>query len=236
MFFFNKKTISSSGLFNGMTDNHSHILPSVDDGVQSMEQSLRILSEYERLGVSKVWLTPHIMEDIPNTTEDLRKRYEELKAAYNGPVTLMLAAEYMLDNNFEERLSAGDLLLHSMPNEPMKKILVETSYYNPPIGLYDIFERIKSAGYYPILAHPERYNYMTDKDYEKIRSMNIIFQLNIFSLTSQYGPHIQQKAEKLLKGGYYSMLGSDIHRYQALMRQINVKLPKSIIAALEQIR
>ena len=56
MFFFNKKTISSSGLFNGMTDNHSHILPSVDDGVQSMEQSLRILSEYERLGVSKVWL------------------------------------------------------------------------------------------------------------------------------------------------------------------------------------
>ena len=219
-----------------MTDNHSHILPSVDDGVQSMEQSLRILSEYERLGVSKVWLTPHIMEDIPNTTEDLRKRYEELKAAYNGPITLMLAAEYMLDNNFEKRLSAGDLLLHSMPNEPMKKILVETSYYNPPIGLYDILERIKSAGYYPILAHPERYNYMTDKDYEKIRSMNIIFQLNIFSLTSQYGPHIQQKAEKLLKGGYYSMLGSDIHRYQALMRQINVKLPKSVIAALEQIR
>ena len=142
----------------------------------------------------------------------------------------------MLDNNFEERLSAGDLLLHSMPNEPMKKILVETSYYNPPIGLYDTLERIKSAGYYPILAHPERYNYMTDKDYEKIRSMNIIFQLNIFSLTSQYGPHIQQKAEKLLKGGYYSMLGSDIHRYQALMRQINVKLPKSVIAALEQIR
>lgn len=236
MFFFNKKTISSSGLFNGLTDNHSHILPSVDDGVQGMEQSLTILSEYEKIGVSNVWLTPHIMEDIPNTTEDLRRRYEELKAAYNGPITLWLAAEYMIDNNFEERLAAGDLLLHSLPGDPKKKILVETSYYNPPMGLYDTLERIKSAGYYPILAHPERYNYMTDKDYKRLRSMNILFQLNIFSLTAQYGASVQRKAEKLLKEGYYSMLGSDIHRYKAFMRQIDAKLPKSILSALEQIK
>lgn len=236
MLWFNKNKLSSSGLLRGMTDAHSHILPGVDDGVPSIEDSLEILRIYEEQGVSTVWLTPHIMEDIPNTTEELQQRYEELKTAYNGPIELRLAAEYMLDNLFEERLDADDLLYHSIPDAPQKELLVETSYFNPPMDLYGTLSKIKSKGIYPILAHPERYFYMDDKDYEKLKAMGVRFQLNLFSLTGQYGKKAQENAEKLLKGGYYSLMGTDLHRHKALVRQLDEKIKKSFIPTLSLIR
>lgn len=111
MWFFKKRvSLKDSGIFDGFTDWHSHILPGVDDGVQTMDESLEILHLYEELGVKTVWLTPHIMEDIPNTTAYLRERFAELKAAYDGRIELHLAAENMLDNLFEERLENNDLL------------------------------------------------------------------------------------------------------------------------------
>ena len=69
MWLFHKTTVlSRSGLLKGMVDCHSHLLPGVDDGVQSMEESLQILREMEQQGIRRVWRTPHIMEDIPNET------------------------------------------------------------------------------------------------------------------------------------------------------------------------
>src|SRR5574344_762136 len=103
MFFLTRKcTVSDSGLLSGFVDRHSHLLPGADDGVQTMEESLQILSLYEQLGISEVWLTPHIMEDMPNRTEDLKERFAELKATYQGKIILHLAAEHMLDTLFEE--------------------------------------------------------------------------------------------------------------------------------------
>lgn len=116
----------------GFTDYHSHILPGVDDGVQTMDESLEILRLYEEQGIKSVWLTPHIMEDIPNTTAHLRDRFAELQAAYTGGVQLHLAAENMLDNLFEERLGKNDLL---PLGENGDHLLVETSYFSPPMGL-----------------------------------------------------------------------------------------------------
>lgn len=81
-----------------MTDCHSHLLPGVDDGVRTAEESLRILEEMERQGIRKLWLTPHIMEDIPNTTDTLKTRFRTLCKSYRGNIRLELAAEYMLDN------------------------------------------------------------------------------------------------------------------------------------------
>ena len=105
MFLFNKKTtIAASGILQGAADHHSHILPGVDDGVESMAEALRILATYEALGIKTLWLTPHIMEDIPNTPQKLRARFEELKAAYTGNITLYLAAEYMIDNHLRKLL------------------------------------------------------------------------------------------------------------------------------------
>jgi tyrosine-protein phosphatase YwqE len=213
MWFRKRQTLEESRFFCGFTDWHCHILPGVDDGVQSMDESLQILVEYERLGVKEVWLTPHIMEDIPNTTEKLRDRFTELKAAYQGPVLLNLASENMLDNLFEERLEKNDLL-------PIGKegrlLLVETSYFNPPMGLNNILLRIKAKGYYPILAHPERYLYMNENDYLHLRSMNIQFQLNLFSLYGIYGKDVQKKVQKLQKAGMYEYTGTDLHRLETL--------------------
>lgn len=211
MWLFRSKTaLEDIDLFKGFTDWHSHILPGVDDGIPDMESALGVLERYEQLGISTVWLTPHVMEDIPNTTAALRQRYEELMLAYHGPVKLNLAAEYMLDNGFKEKLSNDDLLCIGPPDSRM--LLVETSYFNPPMGLYDIIARIRESGYKPLLAHPERYLYMDNSDYERLLSMGVQFQCNITSLTGVYGNDACQKFLTFLANGWIKVLGTDIHR------------------------
>ena len=203
MWLFHKTTVlSRSGLLKGMVDCHSHLLPGVDDGVQSMEESLQILREMEQQGIRRVWLTPHIMEDIPNETLALQRKFWELLQQYRGAVELKLAAEYMLDNLFEERLEKEDLLLLE---EGKRFLLVETSYFNPPMDLLSVLQRIQKKGYYPLLAHPERYEYMQKEDYNTLKEEHISFQLNLPSLAGMYGKHVQKKAEDLLKAGMYDL-------------------------------
>lgn len=227
------KTGSRSGIFRGYTDWHSHILPGVDDGVKTMEESLRILRMYEEAGVTALWLTPHIMEDLPNTTAQLRERFEELKAAYNGPIALHLAAEYMMDTLFEERLESGDLL----PAGPEQDhLLVETSCYNPPIDLEGILMKVKSRGYYPILAHPERYHYMDMNRYSSLKAEGIRFQLNLPSAAGLYSPATREKAEQLLKKGWYEFMGCDIHRAHTAEKLLNTKYKDKVLARIGSIR
>lgn len=220
MFFHNKSSLSESRLLFGATDFHSHLLPGVDDGVRTMEESLQILAEYETYGIREVWLTPHIMEDMPNETDKLRERFAELQSAYTGPIELYLAAENMLDNLFEERLEKGDLL-------PLGKegnhLLVETSYFNPPMDLQALLSRIRSAGYYPVLAHPERYAYMEKEDYRQLKEQSIKFQLNLFSLVGYYGPYVRKQAEWLLKNGMIDLFGTDTHSLTMFTQAIHLK-------------
>lgn len=210
-------SLQDSGIFSGFTDWHSHILPGVDDGVRTMGESLEILHLYEKLGVKSVWLTPHIMEDIPNTSAHLRERFAELRAAYKGGVQLHLAAENMLDGLFEERLEKNDLL---PLGENGDHLLVETSYFNPPMDLFGTLERIKVKGYYPVLAHPERYVYMEKKNYRMLKEFDIKFQLNLFSLVGMYGRSVQRKAEWLLKNNIIAYQGSDIHHAETFQNLI----------------
>lgn len=206
MFSFLRKKKKHAPSFAGMTDSHSHILPGVDDGVRDAAVSLSILHHFENLGITDVWFTPHIMEDVPNTTEDLKARFERFKTEYSGPVRLHLAAEYMMDANFEQRLASRDILEHGAG-----RVLVETSYLEPPMGLDSILFNIQAAGYTPILAHPERYLYMDIKKYPELRERGILFQMNWGSLGGMYGSRVQQRAFYLLKEGMYDMSGSDIH-------------------------
>jgi len=200
--------LKKSGLLDQKSDVHSHILYGVDDGVQQLEESLQILEELEKLGFKKLWCTPHIMEDIPNETKFLQERFLQLKEAYKGEIQLHLAAEYMIDNVFSKRLSNKDLLPHG---ELKNHLLVETSYFNPPLNLEKTLQEIYSIGYYPLLAHPERYVYMEENDYIKLKSNGIKFQLNLLSLKGMYGKTAQKKAEWLLSKNYYDQVGSDIH-------------------------
>lgn len=198
------------------TDWHCHILPGVDDGLPTMDDALEVLAAYERIGIAQAWLTPHIMEDIPNTTDALRAQFAKLQEAYaSGAVELHLAAENMLDNLFEERLAARDLLPIGDSGD---HLLVETSYFNPPMDLLGTLDRIKQAGYYPLLAHPERYTYMDEGDYKNLISRGVKFQLNLPSLGGFYGREAQRKARWLLKQGWYVVAGSDLHRLHTLDR------------------
>lgn len=206
-----KQTLAESGILRGMTDYHCHLLPGVDDGVQTFEESLEILQLFEQLGIREVWLTPHVMEDIPNTTAGLRSRFEQLCSRYAGNIRLHLAAEYMLDNLFKERLAHRDLLpLGTEGNH----LLVETSYFNPPVDLYTMLEKIKAAGYYPVLAHPERYVYMGEKDYHRLKEAGVMFQSNLPSLAGSYGKQVLQKVRHFSVQGYTDVWGSDTHRLQ----------------------
>ena len=211
--FFKNHTIGETGILNGLTDWHSHILPGVDDGFRSMEDSLEALSRYESLGISEVWLTPHVMEDVPNATEVLKNRFSELCDAYKGALRLHLAAEYMMDSLFERRLRDRDLLPLGTGG---KHLLVETSYFNPPAGLVEILKSIKAAGYFPVLAHPERYIYMDMEDYSALTDSGVRLQLNLCSLAGMYGKEVQDKAFRLLRKGYFSIAGTDLHRLSLL--------------------
>lgn len=197
-----------SSLLTGFTDHHSHILPGVDDGVKKMEVSLKVLERYEQLGIAEVWCTPHIMEDIPNTTAGLQARFAELCEAYQGPIKLHLAAEYMMDALFEERLEQGDLL---KLGEEGNQVLVETSYFTPPMDMDKILLRIRQKGLYSVLAHPERYVYMNKERYAELKDKGVRFQLNLSSLAGAYGSEAKDKALWILKKDYYNLVGSDLH-------------------------
>ena len=211
--FARKQSFIQSGLLKDAVDNHSHILPGVDDGIRTPEETMDALSFLEECGLRTLWLTPHIMEDVANTTEDLQARFRQLKDVYKGPLKLHLAAEYMMDNLFEERLEADDLLRHGGD-----RVLVETSTLFPPIGFWDILDRMMRKGYVPLLAHPERYRYMSMKDYERLKSMGVQMQLNIPSVVGAYGESVQEKALHLLDKGMYVMAGSDCHRSKSVRK------------------
>lgn len=227
-----KSSLEESGALRGGTDWHCHLLPGVDDGVQQSGETLKILKLYEETGLHDVWFTPHIMEDVPNTTEGLQQRFSEFQKIYQGAITLHLAAEYMMDNLFLERLKANDLL---PLGEERNQLLVETSYYNPPTGLYSILEDIKRTGYYPVLAHPERYRYMEMKDYEKLQQMGVRFQLNLPSFIGMYGKEVQERAETLLAKGYYSYRGSDTHRISMLRRVLTAPIKTKTINLIKKV-
>ena len=215
-FLHRKTSLVSSGLLQGSGDHHSHILFGVDDGVKTLEESLDVLAYAESNGVSQLWCTPHVMEDINTPTALLQERFAQLKESYKGNIKLHLAAEYMLDTEFERRLESRDLM-------PLYDdvILVETSTTMPPYNFIQVLHDIMSKGYRPMLAHPERYRYLTMTDYERIDSFGVHFQLNLPSIVGYYGDTAQKKAVQMLRNGWYKVAGSDCHRLSSYQTQIN---------------
>ncbi len=229
--FFIKKKIIASGIFHGMCDFHSHILPNVDDGVHSPEEALAILDYYESLGMTKVILTPHIMEDNPQNISDLRKRFDTLSSAYNGKMKLSLAAEYMLDYNFFSLLEK-DNMLTLWDNY----LLVEMSYAQPVVDIFDCVSQIMAKGYFVVLAHPERYLYLSRDEYKRLKEIGVCFQLNLPSVCGTYGKRVKENACRLLKLSYYDLIGTDIHSFKYHNNIFNeTKLSKKYISFIQNI-
>ena len=283
MWLFNHKIlVRESSLLEGFRDCHCHLLPGVDDGVKDLEDTLLILGDWEIAGVKEVWMTPHIMEDIPNRPEVLLRKFEQVKAAYGGGVKLHLAAEHMLDGLFLKRIEVGEVMgydtawgadetlsdaslrnadatkrgdattiRHDGAYETLRyekekvgvdvegrkggRLLVETSYYTPPMNMGGIMEDIMKRGYEPILAHPERYQYMDVKDYKRWKNMGVMLQLNVPSVVGAYGPDVQRKAEWLLKENMYDFCGTDTHSVEQVGLLLNSMIGKKTVKRIQAI-
>lgn len=185
---------------------HTHLLPGVDDGIQNLMESFATLEFMQQTGVKRIWLTPHVMIELPwNTHEKLAEHFNMLKDICPFGLELKLAAEYMLDAGFGEQMKGGLLTLDG------RHVLVETSYMSAPPDLQNMLYEIALEGYIPVLAHPERYLYMAREEYVSFRAKGYKFQLNLFSLAGVYGSRPRQNAEYLLKQGLYDYTGSDLH-------------------------
>ena len=208
--FFKKRKIVEAPALH--VDIHSHLIPGIDDGSQSMDESIVLLKKLEILGYKKVITTPHIMTDAyRNTPQIVRTGLTALqKEAKEQGITLEIeaAAEYYLDEGFSAHLHGENVL--SIAN---KYILFETSYVSKPMQMEEMIFEISSMGYTPLLAHPERYRYVQNmqEEYGRWKSLGVEFQINLNSLVGHYGKSAKQKAAFLSEAGMIDFLGSDTH-------------------------
>jgi protein-tyrosine phosphatase len=215
---FLKNIFSSSKSTDSITqdilvDMHSHLLPMLDDGSESFESSIELLHEFQNMGYKKLIMTPHIMGDFfNNSRENIYPRLEELKklAKENQiEIELEAAAEYYLDEWFMKKLEDSEKLLTFGDNY----VLFELSYINETPFVNEAIFNLKSQGYKPVLAHPERYLFWhgNSKRLQEIHEKGVVLQVNINSLTGYYNKGAQRMAEELINLGIVEMLGSDCH-------------------------
>ena len=198
-----------------ITDIHSHLIPGIDDGVKSMEESIDMIRAFSMLGFKKLVTTPHIMSDyFKNTPEIILEGLEKVKAEVIKEginITIEAAAEYYLDEFFLQKVKNEKML--TINN---KYLLFEISYINPPDNLLGVIFEINVHNYTPLLAHPERYNYWCNKfdEYKKIKEAGVLFQININSLTGYYGKESKKTAERLIDENMVDFIGSDLHGHR----------------------
>ncbi len=194
------------------TDIHSHLIPGIDDGVQTMEQSIALIEQMSNLGYKKLITTPHIMNDYyKNTPEIILSGLADVRKAIADKgidIEIEAAAEYMLDDGFELKIKEGNLLTFGD-----KYILFEMSYMTEYPRLAEVLFALQTDGYKVVLAHPERYNYWHHQfeKYEDMKDRGVYLQMNINSLTGWYSHGSKVIAQKLISRNMINFLGSDLH-------------------------
>ena len=199
-------------------DMHSHLIPGIDDGAQDMDQSIAMLAKFQNLGYNKVVTTPHVMTDsFPNTSETILNGLAALRAEAKSvglTIEIEAAAEYYFDETLMPKIANKELLTFGD-----NYVLVEFAFHSPPQFLDQLFFELKSNGYRPVVAHFERYMYYLGKIDEAVewRKQGINIQINLNSLSGQYGPDIKKQAERLIDAGEFDFVGTDCHRIEHLM-------------------
>lgn len=194
-------------------DMHNHILFGIDDGSKSIDYSLQMAERFVRNGYSRIIATPHIMSDYyPNNRAIIEDRMQQLQMAINTheiPLQLECAAEYYIDEFFLEKVRTKDDILSFNGNH----VLVETSFMNRPVFFKQVLFEIRTLGYIPVLAHPERYIYMQEnyEEAEELVQSGVKLQINLLSLAGYYSPNAKKFAQWLIKSGHYSFFGTDAH-------------------------
>lgn len=233
---FKKKPTLASLIPNSYCDIHSHILPGIDDGAPDSTKSHTLMTEVQKLGFAKVIATPHTFPGLwNNTPETIMNAYGILQAeqpALCKALQLDYASEYLLTQHIIAPAEQDQLLCLKD-----RYLLVEMSYLNPPLGLFEIIFELKQHHYIPVLAHPERYlfYYNSFNMYEKLKEAGCYFQLNLLSSVDYYGASVTELSQKLLSAGMIDFVGSDIHKMrhvQAFQQKIKVKAQTALEEAI----
>lgn len=214
MFSFFKKSKKAIDYTFLKTDMHSHLIPGVDDGAKTVEESIQLIRKLQAMGFQKIITTPHILKDhYPNSPATIREGERLLRVGMEQAgldIVLEVAAEYYVDEYFETLLQADEALLTFSG----KHILIEFSTFSKPVNAEQVLFTLTTKGYQPILAHPERYLYYANQIhvFEKFKAMGCALQLNLLSLGAYYGKAQQKLAIDLLKANLVDYLGTDLHR------------------------
>ncbi len=209
---FKKKQELNSLKYYYTTDLHSHLIPGIDDGVKTLEESISIISNLKKLGYEKLITTPHIMSHrYPNTKDIILKGLEEVQNELhkqNISIEIQAAAEYYFDEHFINLIKNKDLMTFGD-----NYVLFELSYTSNPFGLEQVVFELLNSGYKPILAHPERYTYYSSsyEKYHNLKEQGLLFQLNLNSLNQFYGKKPKGAAQFLVDNSLIDFVGSDIH-------------------------
>ena len=194
-------------------DLHSHLIPGIDDGSKSLEDSISLIKELKSLGFNKIITTPHIMSDYYRNTPDIilsgRDKVREELARLNIDMPFDAAAEYYYDEYFVDILKSNKVI--TINNE---YLLFELSYLTKPTGVREIIFEIQLKGYKPLLAHPERYPFYSLKEYMELKEAGCLFQMNILSPTGHYGSNAVHNAELLIENQMIDFIATDLHHMQ----------------------
>jgi protein-tyrosine phosphatase len=193
------------------TDIHSHLLAQLDDGVKSIDEAVALILRFKSLGYSRIITTPHINNDYyPNDSSAIGEKLIELKTILNEKKILIdieAAAEYLLDEELSRKIANHEKLL----TFGKSYLLFETNFFSEPLNLKEFIFKAMSTGYKLVLAHPERYQYMTLDKAQDLRDRGVLFQINIPSLVGYYSKPIQKMANQFIDKGWVDFLGSDCH-------------------------
>ncbi len=193
-----------------MVDMHSHVLPGIDDGAQTPQESIILVKKMMDLGIKKIIATPHIMADYyKNTSKTINAALDILKAELkkeNIDIVVEAAAEHYFDETFESMVDNKKLMIMGD-----NYVLFEFSFISQPPNAIPVIQKLKDLGYKPILAHPERYSYMDLEQFKTLHDWGLSFQLNTISLTGYYGKEAKKLAEGLIDNQLIDFISSDMH-------------------------
>ena len=195
-------------------DFHSHILPGLDDGATDLDNSVALASAMADWGFERITCTPHITNKFRNTPDMIRAAFEQLQETLyvrGVDVELKMSAEYRLvPETWPEVLEKNWL----MPIED-RFVLMELPIFNPEdikdIKPLEEFKKVIYLGLTPLLPHPERYFYLSEKELMSYLEAGVRIQSNYGSLAGLYGDRAQQNARSLVDQGLVSYYGTDMH-------------------------
>ncbi len=197
-----------------MKDLHTHVLPGIDDGCRTIDESMQILNALASSGVTELVFTPHYIENsnfICNVSKK-QKLFEKIKKQIkkeNINIKVYTGNEIYFTENILKLLKENEM---STINSS-RYLLIELPVLNYPNNAKNVFSELIYSGYKIILAHPERYYYVIDDIHilDDLIKMGVLMQGDYASLYGRYGKKSKRTLKKLLKKGYISFLCSDTH-------------------------